>query len=178
MNNFLRVVLAMTVGACGAALAGPGHDHGDTATLPAAGLPRFAAASELFELVGVLDGTRLTFFLDRSDTNAPVDKAKLDVEFAGAKLALSERAPGEFEAMLPVRPKAGTIPVTATIEAGSDTDLLAGELVLHEPHADEKTTLPHSWSRSLSWVLGGGGVLALVAFGAVALRRRRAGGAA
>lgn len=177
MNNFLRVALAMAIGACNTALAGPGHDHGDDAASPApAGLPRFAAASELFELVGVLDGSRLTLYLDRADTNAPVDKAKLDVEFAGAKLKLAEHAPGEFEATLPSRPKAGTIPVTATIETGSDTDLIAGELVLHEPHADARTTLPHSWMRLLPW-LGGGGVLALVAFGAVA-RRRRAGGAA
>lgn len=178
MNNFLRVALATAIGACTAALAGPGHDHGDDAASPAAaGLPRFAAVSDAFELVGVLDGNRLTLYLDRADTNAPVDKAKLEVEFAGVKLKLSEHAPGEFGATLASRPKAGTIAVTAAIEAGSDTDLLAGELVLRDSHADEKTTLPHSWERLFIWALGGGGVLALVAFGAVALRRRTGGAA-
>ena len=43
------------------AIAGDGHDHGDAA--PAAtgtALPRFAAVSETFELVGVLDGKQVT----------------------------------------------------------------------------------------------------------------------
>ena len=35
-------------------------------------------------------------------------------------------------------PKPGVLPITATVTAGAEVDLLAGELDLHEaPHADE-----------------------------------------
>ena len=43
------------------ALAGEGHDHGETpAASSGPALPRFAAASEIFELVGVVKGKDLT----------------------------------------------------------------------------------------------------------------------
>ena len=69
------------------ATAGPGHDHdhdhdAPAATAPAA-LPRFAASSELFELVGVLDGKTLTLYLDRAATNEPLTQAALELELGG-----------------------------------------------------------------------------------------------
>ena len=65
----LLVALMLSFGAA-PAWAGGGHAHGD-APVAAAGsaLPRFAAVSELFELVGVIDGRKLTLYLDRSLSN-------------------------------------------------------------------------------------------------------------
>jgi cobalt-zinc-cadmium efflux system membrane fusion protein len=50
-----------------------GHDlvtNSDSA--PATRLPRVSTSSELYELVGVLDGLRLTIYLDRFQDNVPV----------------------------------------------------------------------------------------------------------
>ena len=79
-------VLALSLGFAMPVLAGEGHDHGD-ATPVATGkaLPRFAAVSESFELVGVLDGKQVTLYLDRFADNTPVRGAKIDLEIAGAK---------------------------------------------------------------------------------------------
>ncbi len=84
MNNLrflksLGIALMLGVIALGAR-AGDGHDHGDAppaASGPA--LPRFAAVSDLFELVGVLDGKRLTLYLDHAADNRPVKDAKLEL---------------------------------------------------------------------------------------------------
>ena len=115
------------------AAAGDGHDHGEApAAAAATALPRFSAVSETFELVGVLDGDRVSFYLDRFADNSPVEQAVLEVEFDGRRLALDDRGHGVFEAGLGAAPAAGVIAVTATVLAGDEADLLAGEFDLHE----------------------------------------------
>ena len=83
---------AVLIGYSLPAIAGDGHDHGDAA--PAAtgtALPRFAAVSETFELVGVLDGKQVTLYLDRFADNAPVRGAQIELEIAGAKFKAEAR---------------------------------------------------------------------------------------
>ena len=47
-------------------LAGEGHDHGEAPTASTGpALPRFAATSSTFELIGVLNGHDLTLWLER-----------------------------------------------------------------------------------------------------------------
>ncbi|MBA4342300.1 MAG: hypothetical protein C0423_09120 [Methylibium sp.] len=156
------------------AQAGEGHDHGE-APAAAAGpaLPRFSAASELFELVGVLNGKQLTLYLDHAASNAPVKDAKLELELGGRKFSPKAHGEGEFELTFDEAPKPGVTPVTATVSTASDADLLAGELDIHEEvHADEAHV--HSWKEWALW--GAGGVAALVALGLIA--RRLSGGRA
>jgi hypothetical protein len=114
-------------------LAGPGHDHGvsGSGNASVAAWPRFTAVSELFEVVGVLDGKKVTLYLDRYADNAPVDGARIELEAGAAKLVAERSAEGEYVAMLPTAPGTGTTPVTLTVTAGNDTDLLAGLLELH-----------------------------------------------
>eukprot|EP01031_Cornospumella_fuschlensis_P048713 gene48713-59643_t len=70
-----------------AAQAGPGHDHGDEPAAAAAALPRVAAQSESFELVGILQpGGVMLIYLDRWADNAPVDGA-LTVTLDGQEVA-------------------------------------------------------------------------------------------
>ncbi len=165
---------AATAGISVPATAGPGHDHGDeTPAASASASPRIVAVSESFELVGVLNGKQITFYLDRADTNAPVKDAKLEVEFGGAKLTLESPVPGEFKATLAEAPKPGVIPVTATVIAGQDTDLLAGDLDLHDQHNEAKSNLTPAWKRYLPGLLGGGAGIALLAMVTFWLRRRR-----
>lgn len=126
-------IAAMLAGFAPQTLAGDGHDHGE-APAPSGGpaLPRFTAVSELFELVGVVNGKNVTVYLDRFADNSPVKDAKVDLELDGKEIALEPHADGEFEATLQETLKPGVVSVTATVIAGEDTDLLAGELDLHE----------------------------------------------
>lgn len=164
-----------------------GHDHGDApAAAGGSALPRFAATSELFELVGVLDGKTLTLYLDHTATNAPVTGATLALEFAGRALPLQPRGDGEFEATLPEVPPPGVIPVTATVTTAQDADLLAGELDLHAAgHADDAAAAPTASAPfglpRMAWIAAGTAlavalVVALVVSGRASARRRGRGG--
>ena len=156
------------------AWADPGHDHDhDAPRASAPAQPRFVASSELFELVGVLDGKALTLYLDRAESNEPVTAATLELELAGARLKPQPQADGSFRAELAAVPAAGVHPVTATVMAGEDADLLAGELDLHaEAHEGHQ---PRYWKRLGLGV--GAAMLALIGAG-TALRLRQKGGAA
>ena len=116
------------------ATAGDGHDHGDAPPASSGpALARFAASSELFELVGVVHGKQVTLYLDHAADNAPVTDARLEVNLGGTRLTVQPHADGEFEATLAQALPPGVTPVTATIITPKAADLLAGELDLHEP---------------------------------------------
>ncbi len=183
--NFPKLPAAL----CAAALlvaspawAGPGHDHGEAA--PAAvgqALPRFSAVSETFELVGVLSGKQITLYLDRFADNSPVRGAQIELEMGGAKFKAEKLGDDAYEVVLPDAPKPGVLPVTATVIAGSEADLLAGELDIHEEaHADEAAHT-HSWTEVAGWVAAGIAALGLLVGGGRRLihaRSIRAGAAA
>lgn len=167
------------------AWAGPGHDHGgESAATPGITLPRFTAVSEQFELVGVINGKQLTLYLDHADSNAPVKDARLEVEFGGNKLKLEAHGEGQFEAVLAETLKPGVYPVAATVEAGKLSDLLAGELDLHQATADAGHAHFSDWQKMLAWGAGLAAALLLAGWTfrnrkrIAAARTRRNGGAA
>jgi len=168
------------------AQAGPGHDHGHDHAAPAStgpALPRFAAESELFDLVGVLDGRRLTLYLDRSADNAPVLGAKIEIEIAGTRFVAQQHAEqaDAYEVVLPADPKPEVLPVTATVTAGTDIDLLAGELDLHDHSHADQAAHGRSWQEVGWWAAGavvGLGALVVLGRRLAAARERRAGAAA
>lgn len=135
------------------ATAGDGHDHGDAPPAPSGpALPRFAASSERFELVGVVHGRQVTLYLDHAADNAPVTDARLEVELGGTRLSMQSHADGEFEATLAQALPPGVIPVTATITTAKATDLLAGELDLHEPAPQEPAPSDQPSAKALAAV--------------------------
>ena len=162
--------------------AGEGHDHGDAA--PAAvgqALPRFSAVSETFELVGVLSGKQITLYLDRFADNSPVRGAQIELEIGGAKFKAEKQGEDEYEVVLPTEPKPGVLPVAATVIAGNETDLLAGELDIHEEAHTEEAAASFAWTAYAGWAAGGAAVLALLLWGGrrlIGTRSVRAGGAA
>lgn len=163
------------------ARADAGHDHGDAPAASAGpALPRFTAVSDTFELVGVLDGKLLTLYLDRFADNAPVPKATLELDIGGRIVKAEPHGEGQFEVQLADVPAPGVLPITATVIAGDETDLLAGELDIHaDAHEDAAT--PRNWRRIVGGTLGGAVVLALlIAFAgrARASRTPQVGGAA
>ena len=186
MNRFKKSLLALMGAACLAlpmttAWAGEGHDHG-AAPAAAVGqaLPRFAAVSDLFELVGVVNGKQITLYLDRFADGSPVKDAKLELELGGVKVPVEAHAEGEFEATLAQEPKPGVIAVAATVMAGAESDLLAGELDLHGAAAGAETHR-HDWKETLTWSIAGlVGLALLIAIGrrVRASRKNVIGGAA
>lgn len=176
-TTFAALAWAATLGMSAMpAIAGDGHDHGEapaSAAGPAA--PRFAAASEAFELVGVLDGKRLALYLSRYGDSSPVKDARLELELGGVSIPVEAHAEGEFEATLAAAPKAGVISVAATIYAGDDTDLLAGELDIHDlddASAAAGAAHPAGWRDYAPW-----GAAAALAVLLAALGLRRSGAA-
>jgi len=183
--NFPNLPVALCAAAilvASPAWAGPGHDHGDAApAAPGTALPRFAAVSETFELVGVLDGKQVTLYLDRFADNAPVRGAQIELEIAGVKFKAEAHGDDAYEVVLKEAPKPGVLPITATVTAGAEVDLLAGELDLHEAAHTDEPAHAHSWKEFAGWAAGGLAALAVLVFGGrrlMAVRQVRAGGAA
>lgn len=157
----------LVLGFTPSAWAGPGHDHGDApATSDGAASPRFAAVSESFELVGILQGKQLTLYLDRSADNSPVPDARLELELAGQKIPVQSHGIGEFVATLTQEVPAGQHAVMATVVTARETDLLAGELDLHDDEHSDPPTGPRVW------LLYGGVALMVLALLGWGLRRR------
>ncbi len=166
----------------GAAQAGPGHDHDHGAAASAPGgpaLPRFAAVSEAFELVGVLDGKLITLYLDRAADNTPVTGAKIELEIAGTKFK-AEAHDDTYDVLLPEVPKPGVLPITATVTAGAEMDLLAGELELPEDAPAGEAAHSHAWTEYAGWAAAALAALAVLVFlgRRVAARRQGQAGAA
>ena len=163
------------------AWAGEGHDHGDAA--PAAvgqALPRFSAVSETFELVGVLSGKQITLYLDRFADNIPVRDAQIELEIGGAQFKAEKQGDDAYEVVLPEAPQPGVLPVTATVTAGNEADLLAGELDIHAAAHSDAAAHTQSWTESAGWAVAGMAALALLVWGGrvISTRRIRTGGAA
>ncbi len=157
--------LLITFTAPQAARAGDGHDHGAPAqksTTPS--LPRMTAVSEIFEVVGVLNGKQITLYLDRFKDNAPVNDAELEVEIAGTKQKAEKHAEGEYELVLKDMPKPGALSLTISVKAGAEADLLAGEFDIHAPEPATQSSASSSTRQKALWALSLGVALLLVGF--------------
>ncbi len=98
-------------------------------------LPLVVAESEMFEIVGRLEEKALVLHVDRAMDNAPVLAATLSVEAGGKEIEAQFRAEsGDYRIddatwLTPLR-DAGEHPLSFTLIAGDDADLLAGNLVV------------------------------------------------
>src|SRR5690606_23851497 len=79
-------------------LAHSGHDHGP---LPSANAspasPRVTAASENYQLVGIVEGEVLVIYLDRHADNQPVTAAQLEVTIDDAVAVAEPQKNGTYE---------------------------------------------------------------------------------
>ena len=153
----------LTVGIC-LGLAGNG--------LAAAAQPAAVAESELFEVVGRLGEEGMILYVDRSETNAPVLGAVLEVESGGrAAKAVFRPATGDYlladAAWLAPLRQPGGHPLAITVLAGDDSDLLSAELDV-SPEAAAPAAGPVDGRL-------GGALAALLAVGAGVWWRRRKG---
>jgi hypothetical protein len=176
-------MLCLALGATRVAIAGGDHDKAPAAA-PAAATPRFAAESEAFELVGVLEsGSRLRLWLDRWSDNEPVRDARIELEVGTSKVVATPASDGVgYAATLPAPLADGVHPITVQVSVGTESDLLASEI---DVHADEPTARAASssapWLASLTAIaprtIGALGAVIAAAIAALfILRARRARG--
>lgn len=160
------VYLLLTLGA--PVLAHEGEDHGPPpAAAVQSSVPRVAAISEEFELVGVVSGANLVVYLDRFATNAPVTGAKLELESGAVKaVATAASDPGTYTLPLGALASPGKHALVFTVEAGNESDLLSGTLEIAGPPAEAHGNV---WSEWLAW--GVAGLVFLVGLGWLGLRR-------
>lgn len=169
------LLFAVLLGTARPSQADEGHEHG-VAQPAAAGqaLPRFAAVSEAFELLGVLDGRQLTLYLDRFADNTPVVGAQIELDISGVRYKAQAQGDDAYQLLLNDVPQPGVLAITATVAVGAQVDRLAAELDLHAADpADEADHAP-AWPRYAGWAAGGLLALAMGFLGlSWALRRRR-----
>jgi hypothetical protein len=127
--NPLRHAIAALV--CAAALLLPAPP----ASAAEAARPSFEAHSELFELVGRIDDGRLTLTLDDWASNEPVAGARVEIDFAGQTLVAEAQADGTYTLDATPFAAAATYPLTITVSAGEQSDLLATDLVVGDSAA-------------------------------------------
>jgi len=153
------------------AIAHEGHDDTSSTPISVGGAPRVEGASDLFEVVGIVENGTMTLFVDRYGTNEPVLNAKVEIEAGSAKGVGQANADGTYTFRHAVLAQPGVLPVTFTVAAGADTDLLTGELTIPDPSAPEsRAQTPLSWA-PVVWV---GALLILIgAIGVYWWMRRR-----
>ena len=167
--------------------AGEGHDHG---AAPSAAveqvLPVVIATSETFELVGRLHADEMSILIDRIGTNEPVMGGKLTVDFNGrSAVAEFHNDHGDYSltdaAILKQLREAGNKALTFTLIVGNESDLLAGEMDIHDSEASATVAHGRTWIEYATWA--GAAVLGLLLFAAAfqrlgAARKARLGGVA
>ncbi len=151
-------------------MASEGHDHGEAAvTAAATSTPRFSAHSDLFELVGIVSKGQMVVYLDRYASNEPVTGARIDFEAGADKGTATPQPDGTYLIKLATLGQSGNTAFSFTVTAGSDTDLLAGDLNISDDHAHADAGRP--WLRWLGYVLV---VVVVLAGAAFLVRRQRA----
>jgi hypothetical protein len=171
---FTWVTISLLVGSVNAH---EGHDDAASpvASIAGAGSPRIEAASDLFEIVGVVDKGAMTLFLDRYATNEPIANAKIDIEIGSAKGPAQVNSDGTYTFRHAALATPGQLPVTLAITAGGDGDLLTGELVIPDPNAANARAEASPFLKQLGLAAG-----ALILIGAITVtwwlfRRHRLG---
>ncbi len=155
-----------------------GEDHGDTPTpsTPTQQAPRASAQTDSFELVAVLtqgdapQAPTLTIYLDKVDTNEPVDQASIDVESGAFKASAKPVAPGVYSVPAAALAKPGRYPLTFTVQSADNADLLDATLVTtpHEATAGHEAQEPQSSAAGLRarwpWLAAGATLLIAAAW--------------
>jgi membrane fusion protein, heavy metal efflux system len=133
-RDLLALILALCCLVAPPAAAHEGHDHEQSvAASTTRALPRLAASSEFYELVAVLEGERLTIYLDRFDDDSPVIDANITVtvDEEPAIAALSDGGAYTMSSTRFRRP--GLVELVFDIRASDGDDLLIGKLMLAGP---------------------------------------------
>jgi membrane fusion protein, heavy metal efflux system len=138
------------------AAAHSGHDHGDDpggarSALAVSARPRMAVETELYQLVAILSGPgRLSLFLDKTDTNAPITDARISLLLGDKAIAAAAGRDGSYSLTLPELQTPGHHALVFRIDAAAGDDLIAGDLDV--PAAPEAASRPETgiWAARLA----------------------------
>jgi len=174
-------VILLSAGLAPAA-AHEGHDHGAPVPAPiplATSLaPRMEAMTPDFQLLAAFEAGSLVVWLDRTASNEPVGKAKIEVEINAAggsgtaiKGMLQERADGAYALTAPALAVPGDHALVFSVETADGGDLLNGTLSIPSAAAVTPVAGADLWQpRTISVGLV---LLVAIAIAALWLRRRR-----
>ncbi len=165
---FLALLVALPAQAGGDS--SDGHSHAAPSPVPTiANAPRATAATEEFEVVAVVEGKQLVIYVDHFASNAPVSKAKIEIDGAGLKGVASESAPGTYRMELAAAIPAARHPLTIAIETDDSADLLTVTLDTSLPVSGEAHV--HGWSEWAVWIVAA--LMLLTGAALLAARRKR-----
>jgi cobalt-zinc-cadmium efflux system membrane fusion protein len=149
-----------------------GHEDDDAtrSALASSTYPRVTARSELYELVGIVRGERLSIYLDHVATNEPVADAKVKVAIADAEPV--DAAPAEkgvYTTSFPRSARSGSVEIVFSVTAASGDDLLVGALTLpsdtgSSDPASSVEALSSNWISSIPWPIRHPIALILITF--------------
>ena len=165
-GSLAAILLAMNV------YAHEGHDDAASAPTNIGGAPRVEAASDMFEITGVVENGTMTVYLDRYATNEPVVDAKIEIDAGAAKGAAQPNSDGTYTFRHAVLAQSGTLPITFSVSSGPDADLLTGELAITDPDTTKAPSQPlFDWTRG-AWLVGAVTLIG-IALGSFWFRRRQ-----
>jgi len=169
----VALTFALSAVAHGGGDSSDGHTHAE-AEKPvqiAAAAPRASAQSEDFELVAVLADKKLTLYLDRYASNAPVAEAQIELESGVFKRIAAQVAPGVYALPGEHFARPGKYPLVFSIQTTDSADLLTTTLEVTQPVAAPTKTPGQVPDPRLLW--GAAGTLLLAGIGVVWIRRRK-----
>ena len=135
MMLIARLVPLLAILIAWPALAHEGHDHGDAPAAVAQALPRVQSRSDVFELVAVASGHKLTIYLSDFKTNAPVPEAAVEVGFEGKSIPAVRSGEGVYQITANWLDAPGSKPLVFTVVTPAVSDLLDGVLESAQPPA-------------------------------------------
>src|SRR5438270_206959 len=148
---------------------GDDNDAATRSAMPSSTYPRVTAQSELYEIVGILRGERLSIYLDHLATNESVSDAKIKVAIADTEPVDAEPTEnGIYTISFPRLARTGSVEVVFSITAPSGDDLLVGSLTRAsstEPSNAAAPPMVSLWIASAPWPIRHPIVLILVTFG-------------
>ena len=148
------------------------EDHGAApATVAIGGAPRIVTHSDLFELVGIVENGAITLYLDRFADNSPVTDAKIEVEMGAEKGVATVNSNGTYRFPAKAFAEPSEMPVTFTVSAGNDSDLLAGDLVVADEHTESAAKSSNLFTNKR--LIGGLIIVLLLIVASVLIRKRR-----
>lgn len=125
--------------------------------------PRFVANSPDFELIGLVEGNKLTVWLDYVKTNIPVMSGSIEIEIGETKV--QPQLAGEvWLATLPADFEAGMLAISVTVTTEGVTDLLAGEFI---QTGFEAVTASAPEAKISPWLWAVAGLIVIFSLGAV-----------
>jgi cobalt-zinc-cadmium efflux system membrane fusion protein len=149
------------------AWAGAGHDHGPEAgPNNVAHIPRVESAGSELELLAIAESRKLTIYLDKLDTNEPVDGAIVEVSGESIEPQTATRVDeGVYVIEADWIQDPGTKALTFVVTTGETTDLLGGMIEIPSDiiaEADDGVTWSAILARTELWALLG--LAALIGF--------------